>query len=150
MDKEDFFDNWSHISCKDCKYYSCKDDCYCKKRLDHKKYRMAQPWFVTVYDYDFHICSEFEATDRYPWLYNNWKKEFTENYYSDELMGIIINGNRDIRYMVRVKDYFYNTLFDENGELKWVKKMYYKKSKSSPIGYELIREFPDGTKVNHD
>lgn len=145
MTKEEFFDEWSHISCKDCKHYSCKDDCFCKKRLDHKKYRIAQPWFVTCYDYDFHICSDFVATDHYPWLYNHWKKEFTEDCYNKNgTISIIIDGDKSVRYCIKAEDYFFNTFLDENGNLKWTKKMYYKQSRKSPTGYELIREYPNG------
>ena len=32
-------------------------------------------------------------------------------------------------------------MFDENGNLKWIYKQYYKQTRKSPTGYKLVKEY---------
>lgn len=39
------------------------------------------------------------------------------------------------------KDFYNNTMFDDNGNLKWIYKQYYKQTRKNPIGYKLVKEY---------
>lgn len=158
MDFEMFRDHNTHLGCGDCKFCDPKGDldgvvspC---KRLDHKKYKFAMPWFKS-YDCgqrNGSICGNFEPKEWKLWLARHWKPEYINEYRKlcHGTIGLVIDGITKIRYYVSALDFFENTFMNKDGTLKWTKRMYYIKSRSSPIGYELIREFPDGRKVNHD
>lgn len=149
MTKEEFFDINIHLGCGDCKYCDpCADldgiTSKCK-RLDHKHFQFAVPWFKS-YDCGQHshgICYDFKPKDWELWIKRHFKKEFLDNkdFKENQYVGICIDKNQKIRYYVSAKDFYYNTFLNSDGSLKWIKKMYYKKSTRSPIGYELITEW---------
>lgn len=54
-------------------------------------------------------------------------------------MGIVIDGD-NVRYLIKRQDFVDGTFLDENGNPKWVEKIYYKQSRKSQIGYVLVHE----------
>ena len=150
------------LMCGDCKYHQVdaerREDTTCK-RLDHKRIKLAVPWFKSYDCGQFShvaICADFSPKESHVWLYNHWTciEDYIADFEKEEkrpffgkphegraYIGFCIDGNKDVRYYVNRKDYFNNDFLDENGNLKWVKKCYYKKSRKSPIGYRLITEY---------
>ena len=151
MDIETFKDCNSHLGCGDCRFCDPKGDmdsiespC---KRIDHKHYQFAVPWFKS-YDcgqLGHCICSDFEPKRSNLWLYRHWKPEFIKEYdkspTSDETISLCIDKDQSVRYHINFKDFFYNTFKNKDGSLKWIYKMYYKRSKESAIGYKLVKEY---------
>lgn len=154
MTKEMFWDMNSHLGCGDCKYCdpkgdmdSIKSSC---KRIDHKHYQFAVPWFKS---YDCGqlgggVCADFEPNEWELWLFRHWKPEFINKEYGmmgssckPRTVSLCIDKNQSIRYHVYAEDFFNNTFKNEDGSLKWIYKEYYKRSKKSSIGYELVKEY---------
>lgn len=152
------YDECCCLQCGECEHFQVdadrRTDTTCK-RLDHKKYKLAVPWFKS-YDcgqYNQCICSDFSPVKHSVWLYNHWtniedwiagyEKEEKRSFFDNKFVSLCINGDTKIRYYVRKKDYFYNDFIDADGNLKWVKRCYYKKSRKSPIGYNLICEYKE-------
>ena len=144
-----FWDMNCHLGCGDCKYCNPRGDmdnvkspC---KRIDHKHYQFAIPWFKS-YDCGQRsgiVCSDFEPKEWNLWLYRHWKPEFLEDMKknrTDRYIGLCIDKDQSVRYYVKQEDFFNNTFKNEDGSLKWLFKKYYKRSKKSPIGYELVTE----------
>lgn len=145
-------DAWPCLRCGDCVFFNVRADMdgvesQCK-RLDHKKYRFAVPWFKS-YDcgqFTGTVCRDF-VPDRVlcPYLASHWTG--FDAYYGaispDDMIALAIDGDQSVRYNVRRIDFVDNTFLDEHGALKWIKKCYYKRSRSSPTGYELITEYND-------
>lgn len=154
MTYDEFRDEQYYWNCDDCKYCNPRADqdgiespC---KRLDHKKYSFAKAVF---YSYDCGqrngcICSDFEPNDWQLWLARHYKPEFIKEYENriedNDVMYICIDHNWAVRYEVNKKDFFNNNFLDANGNLKWIRKGYYKRSKKSSIGYKYVWEYPDG------
>ena len=152
MTSEMFWDMNCHLGCGDCKFCDPKGDldgvkspC---KRIDHKHIQFSVPWFKS-YDCGQRsggICNDFEPKEWKLWLYRHWKPEFKDKTKGKQLSSIprtvdlCLDKDQSIVYKVKAEDFFYNTFLDENGNLKWIEKMYYKRSRKSPIGYELIHE----------
>lgn len=115
------------------------------KRLDHKKFKFATPWFKS-YDCGLHsgcVCTEFKPSENSKYLHEHWTG--FEDYFGEidpkETVGLEIDGNREVRFHVRRTDFVNGTFINSDGNLKWVKKQYYKRTRKSPTGYELITEF---------
>ena len=154
---ENIYECHCHLGCGDCKYHQCdaerREDTTCK-RLDHKHIQFAVPWFKS-YDCGQQsaiTCADFEPRESRKWLYEHWVSmddyisayEEVEKrpYLADKTIGLCIDGDQSVRYYVRREDFHNNTFLNADGSLKWVKKQYYKKSRKSPIGYELVTEYP--------
>lgn len=144
------------LQCGECQHFQVDADrretTTCK-RLDHKKYKFAVPWFKS-YDcgqYSQTICSDFIPVKWSVWLYSHWtniedwiagyEKEEHKSFFDKQYVALCIDGDTSVRYYVNKKDYFYNCFIDERGELKWIKRCYYKQSRKSPIGYQLVWEY---------
>lgn len=161
---EELRDACPRISCGQCIWFKVNADMdgiesTCK-RLDHKKYQFAVPWFKS-YDcgqFGAVCCRDFSPRKDNVYLYNHWKG--FEDYFGDVkdtsdkltldnlrstkgLMGLCINKDQSVRYYIKAVDFTNNTFLDENGELKWIKKCYYKRTRKSPWGYELVYEYND-------
>lgn len=153
MTSEMFWNMNCHLGCGDCKYCNPKADMVgiesnCK-RLDHKHYQFAIPWFKS-YDCGQRsggICSDFEPNEWELWLYRHWKTEFKDIKHSKgsstipRYVGLCIDKDQSVRYYVYADDFYNNTFKNTDGSLKWVYKQYYKRSKKSAIGYKLIKEY---------
>lgn len=147
MSSEMFWDMNCHLGCGDCKYCNVKADLDGEestcKRIDHKHIQFAKPYFKS-YDCGQRsaiLCSDFEPNEWELWLYRHWKREFLGKVSTDGYIGLCLDKDQSVRYFVTKEDFFYNTFLNEDGSLKWKKKMYYKQSRKSPIGYELIIEW---------
>jgi hypothetical protein len=148
--KEKEVENYHCGSCKYFKVDADRSESTCK-RIDHKTIQFSVPWFKS-YDcgqFSGIICSDFIPAD---WCINavkEWRgfEEYWYNYIKQWLpysntntyISFIINGDKNIRYHVKLMDFVYGTMFDNN-KLKAYEKVYYKKNKKSSIGFELIIE----------
>jgi hypothetical protein len=59
----------------------------------------------------------------------------------DDTIAVCLNHDQSIRYNIKYSDFYNNTMFDENGNLKWIYKRYYKQTRKSPTGYKLVKEY---------
>ena len=139
-------DEWCCLQHGQCKHFngnSDRSESTCK-RLDHKHFKFAKPWFK-LYDcgqFQSHICRNFEPAEWCKYLHEHWTGY--DDYYGDDkpkgTISLVIDNDFSVRYSVTMDDFVNNTFIDENGNLKWVEKTYYKVSRKSPIGYELVYE----------
>lgn len=144
--KELFEENWSRLQCGQCRWFRINADTSestCK-RLDHKHLKLAEPWFK-AYDCGKTfgtVCRDFEPAARCKWLSKHWNG--FDDYYQGEkfsgTMGLVIDGDNSVRYLIKRQDFVDGTFLDDSGELKWIEKIYYKQSRKSPTGYVLVRE----------
>lgn len=149
------YDECCYLQCGECKYFQVDADrrkeTTCK-RLDHKKYKLAMPWFKS-YDcgqFNSNICADFKPADYCKWLNAHWtnmeeyiaefEKEERQSFFAGKYTTLILDGNKDVRYRVSRVDYFYNRFINTDGSLKWVDRYYYKRSRKSPTGYEVVWE----------
>lgn len=144
-------ENIGCVMCGRCRWFNCNADrieSTCK-RLDHKKYQFAKPWFKS-YDcgqFTQQICRDFQPSSVYKYLFEHWTNfdDFIGEISENETVSLIIDGDNSIWYKIRYKDFANGTFIDENGQLKWIEKSYYKmckKTEQNPIGYILIHETP--------
>ena len=158
-----------HISCGQCIWFTptanmdwVESSC---KRLDHKKYQFAVPWFKS-YDcgqYGGICCRDFSPRKDSVYLYNHWKgfddyfgeiKDTSAEIILDNLrstkglIGLCVDKDQSVQYYVKSTDFINNTFLDEEGNLKWIKRCYYKQTRKSPLGYELIYEYNDKLPLN--
>lgn len=140
-----------HYRCRDCRYRNEK----CK-RIDHKTIKFAKPWFKS-YDGDNHIvCSDFKPALYMKYANEHWTcfeeywKGFVEQWlpYGDTSKNVYftLHDDTSIRYGVPMMDFVNGTMI-ENGVLKAVEKMYYKRTKEG-FGYKLIREPISGVNIH--
>ena len=147
--KELFEEKWCCLQCGQCRWF--KVDAYqpgvesiCK-RIEHKHFKFAVPWFK-VYDCgrtNGIVCRDFEPAEYVKWLRDHWVS-YDDYYQGDKPKGLVfltIDEDTSVRYGVLAKDFVDGTFIDENGELKWVQKKYYKRTKHSPTGYILATEW---------
>lgn len=144
--KQIFEEEWCHLSCEQCRFFKVDADRTAStcKRLDHKHIKFTNPWFKS-YDcgqFSGTTCRDFEPSDTVPWLKEHWIS--WEDYWSGEeptgKMWLILDDDRSVRYAVRREDFSDGTFLDDQGNLKWIEKEYYKQSRKSPIGYILVHE----------
>lgn len=122
------------------------------KRLDHKKYCFYTPWF-RCYDcgeYNHLICSDFDPKpcfkvqfSTYPGFenYYAWYRQTFHKYLNRPLIiPLCLDGDFTVCFQVPYILFAYNRHIDKDGNLRWVHKMFYKRTRKSPIGYELITE----------
>ena len=150
--KELFEESWCCLQCGQCRWFksnaeqpTVESTC---KRIDHKKFRFAMPWFKSYDCGRSHgiVCRDFEPASWCKWLKEHWVS-YDDYYQGDKpsfpLIGFTLGNDTTVRYMVKSEDFINNTFIDSDGNLKWVRKMYYKKSRKSPTGYELVTEYRD-------
>lgn len=149
-------DDFSNLTCGMCKHFKVDAEqtnvvSTCK-RIDHKHLRFWHPYFKS-YDcgqFGSHVCNEFEPATWIKNLYERW--EGWDAYWGDEdpygkkRVGLYIDGNREVMYIVPYKDFAEGT-FVEGGYLKWTEKKYMVQARSSPIGYKLITECNNGEEL---
>lgn len=139
-------------------HYGCQD-CRCRgekcKRIDHKTIKFAIPWFK-AYDYTCHaICSDFEPAAYMKYANEHWTcfedywKGYVEQWlpYQNTNVNVYftLHGDTSVRYGVPLMDFVNGTMLD-NGVLKAVEKMYYKRTNKG-FGYKLVREPINGVKI---
>lgn len=145
-----------NLTCQDCKYFKGNADVNgvestCK-RLDHKTIQFAKNPFASYNcgsgnGTSWCLCNDFELDTIYKLLREKWQPEWKEEIlkkYRKGTMCLCLDGNFEVRYEILCSDFVDNTFLDENGNLKWLRKQYYKQSRKSPIGYKFINEYPDG------
>lgn len=148
-------------SCGSCKFFNVNADrteSFCK-RVDHKTVKFAEPYFK-CYDcgqFDHLICADFLPADWHVNAVKEWTNfdEYWENYvtqwlpYSntDTYISFTLNGDTSVRYRVKLLDFVYGNMYSD-GWLNAYEKVYYKQSRSSPTGYDLIVEPIDKVEIN--
>lgn len=146
-------DDWCEVNCRHCKYSRYTETFQNKKsiiqseckRIDHNHIRFANPCFI-VYDCGrnlSHCCSDFEPSPGLPWLYNHWDKINIMLPKENATIPFTLNGDTSIRYYVRYLDFYNNTFLNPDGTLKWIYKLYYKKTRNI-FRDVLMREYADG------
>lgn len=125
----------------------CRD---CKKRVDGtcerlKKVELARPWFACQESATGYICRDYEPAEWQTLLKKYWRGTAIYASYFPYYVQVCKTGDQSARYFIRFRDFYDDTMFDENG-LKWTYKQYYKRSRESPTGYELIKEFREDKK----
>lgn len=149
-------DAWPCLQCGQCQHFKVRAEMEgvessCK-RLDHKHIRFAVPWFKS-YDCGQHggaVCDDFTPREDCKYLYEHWTGfyDYWGPVSDTDLLGLVLDGETSVRWYVRYKDFVEGTFLDDAGNLKWVKKMYYKQCKKTPrypTDYKLMVELPDGT-----
>lgn len=139
-------DKIGRVTCGNCMYFNVKADLpeeesRCR-RLDHKTYRFAMPYF-RCYDcgqYNSNICREFRPNTVYKYLEDQWTDfdDWTNGKIHEGYVGITVGGDKTVRYYVRYRDFVYGTHVNPDGSLNWVKKCYYKQTRENEIGYKLV------------
>jgi len=148
-------DERERYCCGSCKYFNIRSDMdnvisSCK-RIDHKRVQFYRPWFKS-YDcnqFSGTVCSDFEPADWCIYAKKHWngfdnywksyKKYWNPNAETDSI-SFFLDKNTDVGYKVKLTDFVFNTMYNEDGSLKAFEKFYYKTIKKSPTGYELIHE----------
>ena len=142
--------NTARPRCRDCAYYNGtawreEEESRCK-RLDHKNLQFRVPFFVS-YDCNGQICADFKPSPMYKYFYSHWHDWYIKFYTPKpgKTIALRVKGEGETDFNILYSDFFNNTFLNDNGSLKWLYKEYYIKTKHSPTGYLLIKEFPDGT-----
>ena len=147
-------EEWLRLMCGDCKHFSVSADrqeSKCK-RIDHKTIKFAIPWFQ-LYDcgeFKCSICNDFVPQERCVWLHKNWTK--VEDFINvptlnnSDTVALTLNNDTSLCYYVSSYDWFYGSFLNKDGTLRWLKKCYYRQSRKSPIGYELVWEYPQSAR----
>lgn len=144
-------EEWTSLQCGQCAFFKVDADMdgidnICK-RLDHKKYRFAVPWFKS-YDcgqFTSNVCRDFVPAKWCLYLYEHWVS--FDDYFGDisdkGTVSLVIDGDTSVRYMVKRIDFINGEFLDAAGNLKRIQKCYYKRVKVSPehpTGYILVYE----------
>ena len=123
---------------------NCRD---CKKRIDEtcerlKKIELARPWFTSQESAVGYPCRDYEPSEWRVILKKYWRgTDIYVRYYSKSLyIPVCEIGNQSVRYFINFWDFYNGTMFDGNG-LKWIYKKYYRRSRKSQTGYELVTEY---------
>ena len=138
--------------------YKCKDCAYLKRQgtniscpcFDHNKIEHAAPWFVSSPEENGFPCNKFEPSSIHVydlknyWVnYNTWLSDWIQEWNNskefNDCKWFTIGKDRSIRYGMSMLEYINGNIII-NGKLNCFQKMYYRRSQSSPIGYELIIE----------
>jgi hypothetical protein len=141
MTVNEFWDEYSYINCEQCRW--CHTKC---KRIDHKHFSFARPWFKSeTYSQGIAaVCRDFVPASYCVWINKNWIgwDEWVKGFEKQpKTVSLCIDGDQSIRYHVSWTDFVNNTFVDNDGNLKWVYKLYYRKTRKSPIGYKLVTEY---------
>jgi hypothetical protein len=150
---ENQYDAFPCLKCRDCKHCNNKAD-LCP--INHTSVKMSKPWFATYDVGNCPICKNFEPRPSLKWLYERW--EGLDRYLTDKAeifmeeniplsemhpktISLIKDNNFDVRYVIPYDDWFNCNVDIDN----YLYKSYYKRSKDSPFGYKLIKEYKDNT-----
>lgn len=144
-----FDECWCRLEHGECVHFKVdadRNESTCK-RLDHKHIKFWKPYFKSYDCGQFmgNVCRDFEPRkESVPWLYNHWQG--WDDYWDgeepkpNETIPLVLDGNFSVMYHVLKTDFINNTFLNDDGSLKWIKRQYYKRSRKSPIGYELVTE----------
>lgn len=151
------YEECCHIGCGDCKYFQVdadrRQDVTCR-RIDHKRVKFAVPWFKS-YDCGQQsgiICADFVPAKWHKWLFEHWTsiEDYCREYEEVEgrprvrgMLWLCLDGNTDVEYGVDYLDFYNGTFAGPDGKPMWKERRYYKRSRKSPIGYELVYEYPE-------
>lgn len=131
--------------CGNCIYYGTHTS-PCTKRIDHEKIKFATPFFKSYDRNQFSgiVCSDFVPrynSDNFNFqdYWNDYVEVWLPYSNTNILIWFTLNEDISVRYGVKLMDYVYGTMYDSNGNLKAIKKKYYKKTKDG-FGYKLITE----------
>lgn len=156
---ENQYDVFPCLKCRDCKHCNIKADLkgqfaspLCP--INHKAVKMSKPWFATYDVGNCPICKNFEPRPSIKWLYERW--EGLDRYLTDKAeifiedniplsemhpktISLIKDNNFDVRYVIPYDDWFNCKVDIDN----YLYKSYYVRSKDSPIGYKLVKEYKE-------
>lgn len=153
-------ENIPHAMCRDCKYFKIDADrreSLCK-RIDHKYVKFFKPYFKSYCCGEHHtVCCEFEP--KFPDS-ADFKDKWTcfEDFFpayksvwctSEEIQNgfpFVVNDNFGVIYRVPFEKFVYGNVV-EGGILQANMKLYSKRSKSSPTGYEIVRQKINGVNI---
>lgn len=144
-----FEDNWNVLNCSQCAHFGR----HCK-RVDHKHIMFSKPWFYSYHSGEDNklVCRDFTPADYCRWLKDNWVSY--DDYFSGEVpyrdretIALCLDGDFSVRHHVLASDFIKGTHLDPEGNLRWVEKTYYKISRTSPTGYQLVHEYPYTAKI---
>ena len=139
----------------DAKHGKGKSTC---KRIDGDIIQFYKPTFLISAPPTHFPCSEFSPNPMYKQLYANWRgfDEYINNYmtYWDPTLPrryhttantcFTVNHDYDVIYDMRLADYVEGNMWRADGKFNVHTKTYYKRSRRSPTGYQLIHEDIDG------
>ena len=157
--KENQYDAFSHLKCRDCKHCNIRADLdgelasnLCP--INHKKVKVSKPWFASYDVGNCPICKNFEPNKTSKWLHERWEgldryfkdkeKVFEEenipmSYFRPKTISLIKDNNFDVRYVILYDDWFNCNVDIDN----YLYKSYYarcKKSTEHPTGYKMVKE----------
>ena len=152
ISQEQFYDAVGFLDCRSCRHYVVNADLphvesKCK-RLDHKHLKFQKPTFQSYCCVGM-CCADYEPAEIWRWLHRHWNAKFLRKPTASQTIGIVEDSDFEHPLAIRYDDFFYNRFVNDDGSLKWVSKTYYKRSKSSPFGYVLLTEYPDGHIVRY-
>lgn len=149
----------TNFRCRDCIWFihGCK-------RIDPPRLTAYVPWFSCDKDRNPNhiICCDFQPNPNYPEMYIDFHRyrDFEELFNSwrtfwmkpceRKLTWWVLNKNRKVSYAVRLEDFLYNTMYDEEGKLKTVYKRYMKQTRKSPYGWRLKVEKCDSILIEDE
>lgn len=153
-------EEYDRYFCGDCVYYSLPKNgkpSRCK-RIDHDVIKFSKPYFE-CYDgnqYNGILCSDFYPSNHMKYARAHWPGfDLYWEYYVKEILPygntntyvwFCLNGDTSIRYGVPLLDFVFGTMVEE-GRLRAVKKMYYKRNRRAPTRYILVTEEIDGVET---
>lgn len=78
----------------------------------------------------------------------NYIEQWLPYRNTEKTISFFVNGDTDIKYMVKLMDFVNGTMFEGN-KLKAIEKVYYKQDRNPKgFGYKLVREPVDGVYIN--
>jgi len=126
--------------------------------VDHKTVKRAKPWFK-CYDGNGHICGDFEPMFPHYADFKDWTtfEEFWPAFVEawepygqvPKYIWVTLGEDTTVRYGIPF-DVWMTGPIVAGGELLARQKMYYKKTRSNPIGCDLITEPICGVKIGGD
>ena len=144
---ENLRDDFCHVGCGMCSHFSVMADqpgheSTCK-RIDHKRIQFYHPWFKSYDCGQFMgiMCKDFSPASTAPKLVEEWlgTDEYVGDIPEDSMMSVFLNGNKKKAFFVKMKEFYEGTFITEDLKLRSYGEMYYKIKRSSPTGYELVR-----------
>ena len=133
------------VGCGSCVHFNVNNDrqrSTCK-RIDHKALTFYRPWFKS-YDcgmFNSVMCRDFEPSDTHPYLKQHWigADAYVGEIPENQRTALFLNGDTGIAYRVSTREFYDGTFITEDLKLRVYGDFYYKRSKSSPTGYNLVQ-----------
>lgn len=150
--------------CKDCKYFKFvmpnDHNSGCQRRIDHHHLVYGASCFCDVPEEMPFPCNEFEPSKinvygNVEWHgYNDWldhyEKYWNEGKPIEGLMRLYIDGDKSVDYHIKITDWINGTLYDENGNPKWVDRRYLKRTRNG-FGYKrIIEKYKNGEWIPYE